>query len=133
MLDSALEPSYNLSKNLFLLQWILKLIVDMVNDPTALYICIPKRQMISSKRILLPPSNTFYWVFNAWVVKILYIVYTYIQGGQIIYSGESFTIFTYISIYLSILIIYLSLDTYHYLSILDLKPRILSYDVSGTN
>ena len=50
----------------------IKLIVDMVNDPTALYICISKRQMISSKIILLPPSNTFYWFFNAWVVKILY-------------------------------------------------------------
>ena len=32
MLDSALEPSYNLSKNLLLLSWILKLIVDMIND-----------------------------------------------------------------------------------------------------
>ena len=37
MLDSALEPSYNLSKNLLLLPWILKLIVDMVNDSTPLY------------------------------------------------------------------------------------------------
>ena len=36
MLDSALEPSYNLSKNLLLLPWILKLIVDMVNDSTPL-------------------------------------------------------------------------------------------------
>ena len=35
MLDSALEPSYNLSKNL-LLPWILKLILDMVNDSTPL-------------------------------------------------------------------------------------------------
>ena len=34
MLDSALEPSYNLSKNLLLLPWIQKLIVDMVNDST---------------------------------------------------------------------------------------------------
>ena len=34
MLDTALEPSYNLSKNLLLLPWILKLIVDMVNDST---------------------------------------------------------------------------------------------------
>ena len=34
MLDSALEPSYNLSKNLLLLPWILKLIVNMVNDST---------------------------------------------------------------------------------------------------
>ena len=32
MLDSALEPSYNLSKNLLLLPWKLKLIVAMVND-----------------------------------------------------------------------------------------------------
>ena len=38
MLDSALEPSYNLSKNLLLLSWILKLIVDMVNDSTPLLI-----------------------------------------------------------------------------------------------
>ena len=36
MLDSALEPSYNLSKNLLLLPWILKAIVDMVNDSTPL-------------------------------------------------------------------------------------------------
>ena len=36
MLDSALEPSYNLSKNLFLMPWKLKLIVDMVNDSTPL-------------------------------------------------------------------------------------------------
>ena len=36
MLDSVLEPSYNLSKNLLLLPWILKLIVDMVNDSTPL-------------------------------------------------------------------------------------------------
>ena len=34
MLDSALEPSYNLSKYLLLLPWILKLIVDMVNNST---------------------------------------------------------------------------------------------------
>ena len=38
MLDSTLEPSYNLSKNLLLLSWILKLIVDMLNDSTPLYI-----------------------------------------------------------------------------------------------
>ena len=36
MLDSALEPSYFLSKNLLLLPWILKLIVDMVNASTPL-------------------------------------------------------------------------------------------------
>ena len=36
MLDSALESSYNLSKNLLLLPWILKLIVDMENDSTPL-------------------------------------------------------------------------------------------------
>ena len=36
MLDSALEPSYSLSKNLLLLPWILELIVDMVNDSTPL-------------------------------------------------------------------------------------------------
>ena len=40
MLDSALEPSYYLSKNLLLLPWILKLIVDMVNDSTPLVIGI---------------------------------------------------------------------------------------------
>ena len=40
MLDSALEPSYNLSKNLLLLPWILKLIVDMVNDSTPLYFAL---------------------------------------------------------------------------------------------
>ena len=34
MLDSAIETSYHLSKNLLLLPWILKLIVDMVNDST---------------------------------------------------------------------------------------------------
>jgi len=38
MLDSALELSYNLSKNLSLQLWILKLIVDMVNDSTPLLI-----------------------------------------------------------------------------------------------
>ena len=32
MLDTVLEPIHNLSKNLLLLPWILKLIVDMVND-----------------------------------------------------------------------------------------------------
>ena len=37
MLDSALEPSYYLSKNLLFLPWILKLIVDMVNDSTPLF------------------------------------------------------------------------------------------------
>jgi len=36
MLDSALEPSYNSSRNHLLLPWILKLIVDMVNDSTPL-------------------------------------------------------------------------------------------------
>ena len=36
MIDSAIEPLYNLSKNLLLLPWILKLIVDMVNDSTPL-------------------------------------------------------------------------------------------------
>ena len=36
MLDSDLEPSYNLSKNLLLLPWILNLIVDMVDDSSPL-------------------------------------------------------------------------------------------------
>ena len=36
MLHSALEPSYDLLKNLLLLPWILKLILDMVNDSTPL-------------------------------------------------------------------------------------------------
>jgi len=36
MLDSDLKPLYNLSKNLLLLPWILKLIVDKVNDSTPL-------------------------------------------------------------------------------------------------
>ena len=36
MLDSVLEPSYHLSKNLSLLPWIQKLIVYMVNDSTPL-------------------------------------------------------------------------------------------------
>ena len=36
MLDSELEPSYNLSKDLLLLPWILNLIVDMVDDSTPL-------------------------------------------------------------------------------------------------
>ena len=36
MLDSAQEPSYNLSKNLLLLPRILKLIKDMVDDSTPL-------------------------------------------------------------------------------------------------
>ena len=36
MLDSDLQPSYILSKNLLLLPWILKLIEDMVNDSTLL-------------------------------------------------------------------------------------------------
>ena len=40
LLDSALEPSYNLSKNLLLLPWILKLIVYMVNDSTPVKINI---------------------------------------------------------------------------------------------
>ena len=40
MFDSALEPSYNfnLSKNLLLLPWILKLIVNMVNDSAPLIV-----------------------------------------------------------------------------------------------
>ena len=37
IIDSALEPSYNLSKNLLLLPWILKLIVIMVDDSTPLF------------------------------------------------------------------------------------------------
>ena len=37
MLDSALEPSYNLPKNLLLLPWIMKLIVYMLNDSTPLF------------------------------------------------------------------------------------------------
>ena len=36
MLDSALEPSYDSSKNLLLMPWILKLMVDMVDDSTSL-------------------------------------------------------------------------------------------------
>ena len=36
MLDSALEPTHILSKNLILLPWILKIIIDMVNDSTPL-------------------------------------------------------------------------------------------------
>ena len=32
MLGLTKEPSYNMSKNLLLLPWILKLIVDTVND-----------------------------------------------------------------------------------------------------
>ena len=43
MLDSALEPLYNLSKNLLLLPWILKSMVDMVNDST-------------------PPTKSFFFV-----------------------------------------------------------------------
>ena len=39
MLDSDQEPSYNLSKNLLLLPRILKLMKDMVDDSTPLYIC----------------------------------------------------------------------------------------------
>ena len=38
MRDSDIEPSYNLSDNPLLLPWILKLIVDMVNDSTPLNI-----------------------------------------------------------------------------------------------
>ena len=45
MLDSALEPSYNLLKNLLLLPWILKLIVDMVNDSTSLIHLYQMRQI----------------------------------------------------------------------------------------
>ena len=41
MLDSALGPSYNLSKDILLLQWILKFIVDMVNDSTPLLMVTP--------------------------------------------------------------------------------------------
>jgi len=36
MLDTNLEPSFNLSKNLLLLPLILKLILDMVKDSTPL-------------------------------------------------------------------------------------------------
>ena len=38
MFDSDKEPSYNLSKNLLLLPRILKLMKDMLNDSTPLYI-----------------------------------------------------------------------------------------------
>ena len=38
MLDSDHEPSYNLSKNLLLLPRILKLMKDMVDDSTPLFI-----------------------------------------------------------------------------------------------
>ena len=40
MLYSGLELSYNLSKNLLLLPWILKLIVDVVNDSTPLILLL---------------------------------------------------------------------------------------------
>ena len=40
MLDSDQESSYNLSKNLLLLPMILKLIEDMVDDSTPLYILL---------------------------------------------------------------------------------------------
>ena len=40
MLDSALEPSYTLTKNLLLLPWILNLIVDMTGDSTPLLITL---------------------------------------------------------------------------------------------
>ena len=54
LLDSALEPSYNLSKNLLLLPWILKLIVDMVNDQPPWYSLIenPKKLCHSNWRTL---------------------------------------------------------------------------------
>ena len=48
ILDSALEPSYNLSKNLLLLPWILKLMVDMVNDSTPLKRALKKKYLITA-------------------------------------------------------------------------------------
>ena len=71
MLDSALEPSYNLSKNLLLLPWILKLIVDMVNDSTpllymdfyyALFFQIPSSS--SSKSSISESKMWSNWCFN---------------------------------------------------------------------
>ena len=50
MLDAALEPSYNLSKNLLLLPWILKWIEDMVNDLTPLSLVNLNLYFISGDR-----------------------------------------------------------------------------------
>ena len=61
MLDSALEPSYNLSKNLLLLPWLLKLIVDMVNDSTPLQHFAEVNGMSRNmfQLLILPPVNRF--------------------------------------------------------------------------
>ena len=52
MLDSSLEPSYNLTKNLLYLPWILKLIVDMVNASTSLDITKICDILMTEKNIL---------------------------------------------------------------------------------
>ena len=51
MLDLGQEPSYNLSKNLFLLPRILKLIEDMVDDSTPLlYHPIPLQKLVKFRK-----------------------------------------------------------------------------------
>ena len=59
MLDSALELSYNLSKNLLLLLWLLKLIV--VNDSTPLQHFAEVNGMSRNmfQLLILPPVNRF--------------------------------------------------------------------------
>ena len=80
MLDSALEPSYNLSKNLLLLPWILKLIVDMViNDSTHLiYIGMVTKKYIlanmSTKDLpYCPLKNSFLRHLKSKYCKIVFI------------------------------------------------------------
>ena len=69
MLDSALDPPYNLSKNLLWLPWILKLIVDMVNDSSPL-ICqcklpIKIHKYVSLIGLILSTTLTIilWWMF----------------------------------------------------------------------
>ena len=61
MLDSAIEPSYYLSKNVLLLPWILKLIVDMVNNSKEiklLYINLRKENYAKFYIIFCTPKIT---------------------------------------------------------------------------
>ena len=61
MLDSDQEPSYNLSKNLLLLPRIMKLIEDMVDDSTPLFM----------------NKNTLIGLLDVSYQNILYTLYEY--------------------------------------------------------
>ena len=72
MLDSDLEPSYNLTTNLLILPWILKLIVDMVNDSTPLMNNLVIRMLMALHKFHFTKeyiTEQFVVVMLVWVIK----------------------------------------------------------------